>query len=446
MKRFFIALGILLVGVAAGAQTLVRHDTRAEIFANPDKAGGVYYMLDTIHHAPTPAPRGYRSVYISHIGRHGARYAISDNIYEAMKRFLEQADKDGVLTPEGKALLSRYEAFYPQAAFRGGDLTRKGQAQHRFIARTMVQDYPEVFRGKTHAEVISTRVPRVIMSMLSFLDEMNDLDRDFNFRTDAGYVYLPVLEPSSGNSPEARRRKPTPALISETANAMQDAFPARETAGRFFSDVDYLEKGYGAMRFIRDLGSVITDTQCLDDPADRLDGVLTTDELYRLWEMRNYGFYTQYGRHPKADKLGAMQAAKMVQDFIVKADEDLASGAVNLRLRFSHDTGLMPLMSFMKVDNFGVEVEDPHEIMDYWRSFEIPMGCNFQLVFFRRKGGAKGGKSGSSRPEILVKPLLNGYDARLPFESWDGPFYDWQKFKAYYNPLIDDALRYLETY
>ena len=435
-----LAAGILFAAVTAGAQTLVRHDTRAEIAANPDKAGGVYYMVDTIHHAPTPAPKGYRPVYISHIGRHGARFALSDGVYESLKRLLEKADADGKLTPEGKNLLKRYEAFYPQAAFRGGDLTRKGQSQHRFIARTMVQDYPEVFKGDTRADVISTRVPRVIVSMLSFLDEMNNLDKSFSFKLDAGYVYLPVLEPSSGSNPEAIRRRDNPASVSSTSEALRNAFPTKEAASRFFNDLDYLEKGYGAYRFLNDLFSVSIDTQCLDDPTDRLEGLLTPDEQYRLWEINNYGFYTRFGWHPETDHLGAMQAAKMVKDFIDKADADMASGNVNLRLRFSHDTGMMPLLSFLKVDNFGAAVKDPQDIADYWRSFEIPMGCNFQLVFFQRKRPAKG------QPAVLVKPLLNGYDARLPFESWQGPFYDWERFKAYYNPRIEEALRFLAAY
>ncbi len=61
----------------------------------------------------TPAPKGYKPVYISHIGRHGARYAISDPIYENLRKVFTDAHSAGKLTEAGEKLMDRYEAFYP---------------------------------------------------------------------------------------------------------------------------------------------------------------------------------------------------------------------------------------------------------------------------------------------------------------------------------------------
>ena len=37
------------------------------------------------------------------------------------------------------------------------------------------------------------------------------------------------------------------------------------------------------------------------------------------------------------------------------------------------------------------------------------------------------------KPEILFKVLLNGEEARLPLETGNWPYYDWQAFKARYG-------------
>ena len=53
---------------------------------------------------PTPSgrltapPSGYVPVHISHYGRHGSRYLLSDNDYLRPLRTLERADSAGALT------------------------------------------------------------------------------------------------------------------------------------------------------------------------------------------------------------------------------------------------------------------------------------------------------------------------------------------------------------
>ena len=80
------------------------------------------------------------------------------------------------------------------------------------------------------------------------------------------------------------------------------------------------------------------------------------------------------------------------------------------------------LVSYLGINHFGDRVDDPFEVENHWRSFEIPMAGNLQLVFFRNRKG----------DDILVKALLNGREATLPLQPVTGPFYRWDDFKAYY--------------
>ena len=54
------------------------------------------------------------------------------------------------------------------------------------------------------------------------------------------------------------------------------------------------------------------------------------------------------------------------------------------------------------------------------------IGANLQFVLFVFYRSPR-------KPEILFKVLLNGEEARLPLETGNWPYYDWQAFKARYG-------------
>ena len=83
----------------------------------------------------------------------------------------------------------------------------------------------------------------------------------------------------------------------------------------------------------------------------------------------------------------------------------------------------MPLLSLMNVNGMGAVIENPYEVEQVWQSYNIPMACNFQLIFFKSK----------KNPDILIQPLLNGFPAKLPFPEAAPGFYRWQDFKAFYR-------------
>ena len=72
LKRIFALLCLVL------ALPLMAQTTREEVLGGLDKAGGVYYAYPTRETHPTPPPKGYKPFHISHYGRHGSRYLISD--------------------------------------------------------------------------------------------------------------------------------------------------------------------------------------------------------------------------------------------------------------------------------------------------------------------------------------------------------------------------------
>ena len=108
MKKLILAMMAALAMPTALAQASLD-----EIAATPGKAGGVYYAYPTPDStAWTAAPKGYKAFYISHYGRHGSRYLISDNDYQAPLELLRRANEAGALTDLGRDVLVRLDSVW----------------------------------------------------------------------------------------------------------------------------------------------------------------------------------------------------------------------------------------------------------------------------------------------------------------------------------------------
>lgn len=198
---------LLGLGLAACAWPLSGQNARQEIYADPDKAGGVYYAYTYDNPARTPAPEGYEPFYISHYGRHGSRWLLRASEYtEVLETFGKAAPRGrlvgvraGCLTPRGTGLFGRRG--------QGGDLTPLGAEQHYGIAERMFESYPEVFRGNARVDAQSTVVVRCVLSMAAFCDQLRrmnpelEITRTANNRT-TRYLNFFSTAANPGPAPE----------------------------------------------------------------------------------------------------------------------------------------------------------------------------------------------------------------------------------------------------
>ena len=101
-----IVFSTILFAASAVHTSSYAQATREEIFDNIAVTGGVYYAYP----APgvqTKAPKGYEPFYISHFGRHGSRWLISDEEYIRVMGVFEKAHQAGKLTPLGEDVRKR---------------------------------------------------------------------------------------------------------------------------------------------------------------------------------------------------------------------------------------------------------------------------------------------------------------------------------------------------
>ena len=110
-------------GICAAAQNPGWMD---DLRDNPGYLAGTDYLCTAENTPLTRAPRGYKPFYLSHMGRHGARFVDGSKFYPKMYELWKSADEKGLLTPEGKKFYEAYAEVYPRMLYHEGILTGKG--------------------------------------------------------------------------------------------------------------------------------------------------------------------------------------------------------------------------------------------------------------------------------------------------------------------------------
>ena len=107
MKTIITTLSLAFT-LTLSAQTKQAYEKTAleEITADKFLAGGNAVDYDRLpRKALTPAPKGYEPFYLSHYGRHGARWLLSDRDYSAPINTLKDAKKAGEVYSAIKPLI-----------------------------------------------------------------------------------------------------------------------------------------------------------------------------------------------------------------------------------------------------------------------------------------------------------------------------------------------------
>lgn len=412
MKRLYLLLTAVLVIAGAAAQG--RHPVcltdadaiRAELAAGPARYGGIHcaYSEPDAAVAETPVPRGYRPFYVSHYGRHGSRYLVSDAQYvRVLDTLAAHAD---ALTPFGRDILGRLQALRDEVAGHAGQLSPLGEAQHRGIGRRLRERLPEVFSGGRVVARAST-YPRCIASMNAFCEGLHEADTSLVIEADSRPEYMEFI---AYNSPElkewrkavSRRRKPS--------------LPTQRLIDTLFAD----RAAVASPVFVtKALFRIAVGQQNIPSEI-RFDDLFTGDELFALWRAENAGMYLENGDSSEGGGTAPASARSLLRDFVSTTDADLASGEVAASLRFGHDVYLLRLLALAGVEGCAERVGESDSWL-VWQDYRLtPMAANLQMVFYRNRRGA-----------VLVKLLLNEREVWLPLAARHAPYYEWPALREY---------------
>ena len=431
-----MAIGCAMA-VQAQKAPVFETSAKEEIMANRFLAGSNYldYDRQLPTKALTPTPKGYEPYYMSHYGRHGSRWLISDGNYSRPIATLETAKEMGKLTAKGEEVLETLKAIYKTSTKRLGDLTTVGERQHHGIGKRMTQNFPEIFKKKdVMIDARSTVVTRCILSMIAECEELaaaNPTARIHNDVSESLQYYL--NQPWEGIVKEMGRNTGDK---EDRDYSIKWTHPER-LMKVLFNDQEFVYNNISAGALMRQLFHVACNMQSHDTDLE-LFSLFTDEEIYDQWRQKNIGWYLDYGPSPVSGGKMPFSQLNLLKNIIETADTVTKTQAT---LRFGHEVCVMPLACLLELDNCGMAVDNLDELDKYWRNYRIfPMGCNIQLIFYRPLPFKPQGKGkGLPKPgPVLVKALLNEREAYLPIETNQWPYYNWQDLREYYLKKIED--------
>ncbi|MCD8285725.1 MAG: hypothetical protein LUD50_00640, partial [Clostridia bacterium] len=280
----------------------------------------------------TPAPKGYRPVYISAYLRHGSRKITGSAQPDSLRRAFERADREGLLTPLGREVYEKIIAIDDYHRGSVGDLTSVGEEQHRGIAERMYRNYPNVFRSaNTQVRLYSTVSQRTMMSMFACNARLLELNPKIR-STRCASASLKYLR----RTPDYPRDRP---YVSAANTFLKKYYDAKPVMARLFTgEVPALKDTAEFVRLLYDCGNIVDGIDLAG--VDYLWDVFTHDEIYVILQAVNYNLYVHSSNSPYLGDYAPAAMIPLVRDFVDKADAALLQEVPGTDLRFGHDSYL----------------------------------------------------------------------------------------------------------
>ena len=406
---------LLLLTLTTWAQGSAALD---ELKADLRKSYGTDFPYEFTTQRLTKAPSGYKPFYISHYGRHGSRYYWNAMLYQELANLLTTAHDRGQLTAAGEAFYTKFMAAKEELQTGVSELSDLGWEQHQRIARTMYNNFPEVFKKGGNVLAISSLTGRCVLSMSSFCQELVQCNPKIEIREQSSRFTLDGVVPSDRQNPVKHKfPKATPRWEQNKDKFPTDESLREKVVARTFSSTDSLP---GNLHHIgSNLINLYTSLPSIGHEG-MMEGLLSDEDIAAQWEQSNLGSYSwvfgpQYEMIP------------ILEDIIRKADAVISGWSDRIAdLRFGHDTCLGPLTVLMGLNGADKDPEDPYDVKNCYQNWQTGKASNLQLVFYKNKQG-----------DILLKCLLNGREASLPVPTTQYPYYRWADFRDFYTARCD---------
>ena len=418
-KRTFTIFIFISFVIAAWAQGVSPAD---QLNANPRKAYGTDYPYEFTTAKLTKAPHGYKPFYISHYGRHGSRYYWNPFLYKEMDSLLTIAHRNSQLTSDGEAFYKKFEDAKDELSTGVSELSNLGWEQHQRIARTMYNNFPEVFKKGGNVLAIASLSGRCVISMSGFCLELVQCNPKIIIREQSSRFTLDGVVPDDRQNPARRDFPSTRPRFEKNRDQFKYNDKLHETiVKRAFTSTEGLP---GSIHHIGE-NFINLYTSLPNIGHEGMMGNLVTDkDIADRWESSNLGTYSwlfprQYMTIP------------ILQDIIKKADAVIEGSSDRIAdLRFGHDDRLGPLHILMGINGADRDPEDPYEVKNCYQNWETCKACNIQIIFYRSK---------KANDDVLVKCLLNGKEASLPLPTDNYPYYKWSDFRKFYTDRCNNV-------
>lgn len=410
----------LLVSASVQAQTDVIKEMKADI----NRAAGMFYTRP-VGKMPkdTPPPAGKKPFYINHYGCPGAYYLDKSEYYTETYAIFAKADSLGKLTPLGKDVFRRIRLLCEDAKGRYGELTEKGAQQSRALVKQMVERFPDMFTAKGYYSVRSVVENRCILTMQEGLLQLSAMQQPLTARSRVSFQDKPFMDPEDKLLTSQRLDSLTRVRYERFRLLNSDD---GRLMGSLFNDQNYVITNIDANDLGRQLYILAGDVQHTDIAGVvTLYDIFTPQELHRQWRRQNAWHYINYGGCTLNGGYQAYLQRGLLRNMMHMGDSVMKRYNPLMHLRYTHANVVMSLACLMDLDGYGLHTANLDSLEAYgWANYRIaPLGGSIEMIHYRSERGD---------PDVLVKVLLNGHEARLPIETDCAPYYHWSDVKRYY--------------
>ena len=426
MKGLLRAWG--LVALLSCVMFVTAQTVSDELRADVRRAAGMHYALPTDQPwHDTPPPAGKHPFYINHYGCPSSYYLERSVFHDAPYQTLLRADSLDKLTEVGRDVLRRVTLFRKEATDRAGELTEAGKQQAREIALQITRRVPEMFTDLSYVDSRSVVENHCMLTMGEATVQISRTHRPMTSVNTASNRYRAWMNPEDKLLEDQRYDSLTMVRYNEfTARCAPDG---KRLMSVLFNDADYVARYIDAAALSRQLFDLACCTQYTDivgsAKATGLFDIFTLDELHGHWLRRNAWAYVRYGGCTLNGGRQPYTQRRPLWNLIHMGDSVMQFDVPVLNFRFTDEHVFMSLICLLDLDGYGRQTDnlDSLEAMG-WADYRIaPLGGSVMLIHYR---------SGKDDPDPLVRVLLNGREARLPFPSDCVPYYHWKDLKLYY--------------
>ena len=418
LRGYLLATALFVCGMANG-QTVAE-----ELHADVNRAAGTFYALP-IGKMPkdTPAPDGKKPFYINHYSCPGSYYHETRALYDEPYAVFAKADSLGKLTKLGKEVLQRLALMRQDARDRTGELTSKGALQTRELTRQLALRFPDMFTPKGYYSGRSIVQNNCILSVEEAIVQLSSM-------------FQPLLTRVTVSHREDRFMTPKdPKLEAQCwdslTTARYDRFLALNTGNArlmesLFTDQNFVVNNVDPEILSRQLFVLAGSIQHTDLSGHiTLYDLFTTSEIRSHWKKLNAKYYIQNGACTLNGGTQPFLQRATLRNMIHMGDSALKRYSPLVHLRYTNENVVMALACLMELDNCGLQTDNLEGLGDLgWVNYRIaPLGGSIAMIHYR---------SERNDPDVLVKVLLNGNEARLPIETDCAPYYHWDDVKRYY--------------
>ena len=196
--------------------------------------------------------------------------------------------------------------------------------------------------------------------------------------------------------------------------------------GALFNDQNYVISYLDADALSKKLFILASDVQHTNIAGVvTLYDIFTPQEIHRHWRKQNAWHYVNYGGCTLNGGYQAYLQRALLRNMMHMGDSAMKRDTPLMHLRYTHAPVVLSLACLMDLDGYGLHTENLDSLEAYgWANYRIaPLGGSIEMIYYRSEFGD---------PDVLVKVLLNGHEARLPIESDCAPYYHWKEVKRYY--------------